>query len=240
MSFLSVLLWIWLGPSPFSVSPLLSFSSVTMVKRLKFADLKGGIKAGKFDCAEFVVQTVFSVVNYLVCDGKDHAVLNIEVNPEQGQTYVILSRIQSLSQLHLLNMNEKKIITDKKALWECQSMSVKHALHSITAWTIRTSEYLKVSHLNIRSLPKHVTDLKKDHIQLHSDFICISELHIMPTRQRRCHLCMKKSSFTNSYNPKSHRTVPVTYLAVQQFQYNCNLQTGRYLMYRSNNTGLTQ
>lgn len=87
-----------------------------MVKRLKFADLKGGIKAGKFDCVEFVVQTVFSVVNYLVCDGKDHAVLNIEVNPEQGQTYVILSRIQSLSQLHLLNMNEKKNHNIQKSL----------------------------------------------------------------------------------------------------------------------------
>jgi hypothetical protein len=78
-----------------------------------------------------------------------------------NQAYVILTRVQSLDQLYLINFDEKKIYANKESKKKSDMLNEK-SLELIAAdtWYDSNQEGLRISHLNIRSLHAHYNDLK--------------------------------------------------------------------------------
>ena len=107
-------------------------------------------------------------------------VANLSTIFAPGQAYVILSRIQSLSQLHLTSINEKQIKVDPVAYEEALQMKIRSLNIQKNSWQKENSNNVKISSLNIRSLNKHLLDIKADHILQKSDIICLSETHLFP------------------------------------------------------------
>ena len=96
-----------------------------------------------------------------------------------GQGYVMLSRIQNLSQLFLKSFNPAKIIVSDKALEEAKKIK-RTAINNPRncrgdLWRSEISFIRKIISLNIRSLPTLIEDLKVDPTILRSDVICLQE-----------------------------------------------------------------
>jgi hypothetical protein len=98
-----------------------------------------------------------------------------------GQAYVILSRVQALSQLYLINFSSSQIKISLDALKITTDITRNTLNLSETFWFRPTQHRVKVASLNIRSLPRHISDLRADQVLLESNFICLSETHLPTT-----------------------------------------------------------
>ncbi|CAB4027366.1 Hypothetical predicted protein, partial [Paramuricea clavata] len=92
---------------------------------------------------------------------------------QAAQAYVMLGRIQSISQLYLSSFDADKIKINQEALIEAYRLSSVAINTKPSLW--HGTSHLKISHLNIRSLRKHIDDLRYDPTILGSNVICLSE-----------------------------------------------------------------
>ena len=91
-------------------------------------------------------------------------------------TYVMLSRICSLSQLFILNQfDESKMYPNQQALKELGRLEEISLNNNPSEWERDGSGVLKISSLNCRSLKKHFEDISSDELLLKSDIICLQE-----------------------------------------------------------------
>jgi hypothetical protein len=97
-----------------------------------------------------------------------------------GQAYVILSRIQSLQQLHLLSISAGNIKINLAALEETTAMKLRSLNLTIPPWSQNQEGCIKILTLNIRSLKKHLHDLTSNHLLMKGDIICLTETHLNP------------------------------------------------------------
>ena len=88
---------------------------------------------------------------------------------EPAQAYVMLSRVQALSQLFIIEKIPKEKIYPSllalKELERLQSISLNE----------KEVQPAMITSLNIRSLPKHIVDLSNDYKMNNSKVICIQE-----------------------------------------------------------------
>ena len=90
--------------------------------------------------------------------------------------YVMLSRVCSLLQLHILQeMDPDKIRVDEKVLAEANRMGKVSLNKNPGSWANPKVEGLRVASLNVSSLRKHVEDVKTDPHLKHADVLCLSE-----------------------------------------------------------------
>ena len=91
--------------------------------------------------------------------------------------YVMLSRIQSISQLILKSFDETKIKANKKALAESDKMKRMAINNPVNRgeWMSPNCLLRKIVSLNIKSLPLHLEDLKSDPTIKMADIICLQE-----------------------------------------------------------------
>ena len=98
---------------------------------------------------------------------------------EAGQAYVILGRIQNLSQLYLKSFVLKKIYANPKALQETKAMHEAALNNPVISrniiWNRENKFHRKIISLNIQNLPSHLDDIKSDSTFLKSDIICLQE-----------------------------------------------------------------
>ena len=106
----------------------------------------------------------------------NNLVVDVQSSHQPGMVYVMLSRVCSLLQLHILQeMHPDKIRVDEKVLVEAKRM-MKVSLNSNPgSWANPKVEGLRVASLNVRSLRKHLEDVKTDPHLMHADVLCISE-----------------------------------------------------------------
>ena len=94
--------------------------------------------------------------------------------------YVVFNRVQELEQLFFLTFNEKKIMTSKDAKEKVRAMKVPE----MSQWFCqKTKSFLKIAHINIKSLRKHFNDLTRDHTIMQADVICLSETWLHENEQ---------------------------------------------------------
>ena len=92
------------------------------------------------------------------------------------QVYVMLSRCCSLNQLHIIDdIDPEKIKVNEKVLKEAQRMWKVCLNSNPQSWKNPKVEGLRISSLNVRSLRKHVEDVKTDPHLLHADILCLLE-----------------------------------------------------------------
>ena len=91
-------------------------------------------------------------------------------------TYVMLSRICSLSQLYILEeFDETKMYPSQIAMEELERLKQISQNNNLTDWEREDDEILKIYSLNCRSLQKHYLDVISDDIMMKSDIICLQE-----------------------------------------------------------------
>ncbi|XP_061196745.1 uncharacterized protein LOC133205019 [Saccostrea echinata] len=103
------------------------------------------------------------------------AVLDLGKRKQEHLHYVGLSRVRSLQDLHILELNDKKIAVSPKVIDEMRRLR-EHASLSLCLPNLQniTSDVKIVFH-NSRSLHKHIEDLKSDINLTSADIIAISE-----------------------------------------------------------------
>ena len=90
--------------------------------------------------------------------------------------YVMLSRVCSLQQLHILQeMDPDKIKVDEKVLKEAKRMWKVSLNNNPGSWANPKVEGLRVASLNVRSLRKHMEDVRTDPHLMHADILCLQE-----------------------------------------------------------------
>ena len=95
---------------------------------------------------------------------------------QPGMVYVMLSRVCSLLQLHILEeMDPDKIRVEEKVLAEANRMRKVSLNSNPASWANPKVEGLRVASLNVRSLRKHIEDVKSDPHLMHADVLCLSE-----------------------------------------------------------------
>ncbi len=93
-------------------------------------------------------------------DTLNEAVLDLPSSKREHMHYVALSRLRSISGLHILNMNENKIAVSKKVQEEMTRLRQEATLNSIIPFLYKdTSGSFKLLFQNVRSLHLHVADV---------------------------------------------------------------------------------
>ena len=97
-----------------------------------------------------------------------------------AQTYVMLSRVQSIEQLFILNSLDKdKFYADGKALEELDRLNNKSMNNNPPAWEQKNENFLKIFSLNCQSLRGKISHIQNDKIVIISDIICLSETWLL-------------------------------------------------------------
>ena len=90
--------------------------------------------------------------------------------------YTMLSRCCSLQQLHIIDdFDPDKVRVNEKVLKEAQRMWKVCLNSNPESWKNPKVEGLRISSLNVRSLRKHVEDIRTDPHLKHADILCLQE-----------------------------------------------------------------
>ena len=93
-----------------------------------------------------------------------------------GMIYVMLSRVQCIDQLQIINeFDPEKIKVDESVKAETARMWEVSCNKNPTAWMNSEESGFRVSSLNCRSLRKHIQDVKTDDLLLQADVIALQE-----------------------------------------------------------------
>ena len=97
-------------------------------------------------------------------DTLNEAVLDLPSSKREHMHYVALSRLRSISGLHILNLNENKIAVSKKVQEEMTRLRQEATLNSHIPFLYKdTSGSFKILFQNVRSLHLHVADVACDY-----------------------------------------------------------------------------
>ena len=97
-------------------------------------------------------------------DTLSEAVVDLPSQKREHMHYVALSRLRSISGLHILNLNENKISVSKKVQQEMDRLREEALLVSHIPFLYRdTSEAFKILFHNVRSLHLHHADVASDY-----------------------------------------------------------------------------
>ena len=95
---------------------------------------------------------------------------------EEAQGYVMLSRVQELMQVYILNkFDPKKLYPSQKALRELERMNKISLNENPDPWRKKTENTLKIAALNCAGLKPHFEDIKTDDRLLNADLIHLIE-----------------------------------------------------------------
>ena len=90
--------------------------------------------------------------------------------------YVMLSRVNAMWQIYILNkFEESKMYPSKKALEEIARTDKICKNNTKSEWEKEQDDTIKISSLNCRSLMKHFLDICTDSNLLKSDILCLQE-----------------------------------------------------------------
>ena len=99
---------------------------------------------------------------------------------QAAQAYVMLSRVEALSQLFIIGrLPKEKFFASPKALSELERLKRISVNNNPTAWEKQHDWSLKIASLNCHSLPDKIEDLRSDEMMLKSDVLCLTETWLM-------------------------------------------------------------
>ena len=103
-------------------------------------------------------------------------VVDVTSANKPGMVYVMLSRVCSLDQLHIVDkMDPEKITVDEKVRIEAARMDKVSLNKNPVKWMDPATLGLKVCSFNTSSLRKHIDDVKSDPVLLQSDVLILQE-----------------------------------------------------------------
>ena len=100
---------------------------------------------------------------------------------QPAMAYVMLSRVESIEQLFILEQfDDSKIYGNKKAIDEFERMNKIAVNHRPTEWNNLKEYRERISVLNCGSLRTKIDHIKNDPVLLISDIICLTETWMWP------------------------------------------------------------
>ena len=114
----------------------------------------------------------------------NNLVVDVQSSHQPGMVYVMLSRVCSLQQLHILEeMDPDKISVDEKVLKEAKRMWKVSLNNKPEIWANPKVDGLRLASLNVRSLRKHAEDVRTDPHLKHADVLCLLETWLTPEEE---------------------------------------------------------
>ena len=160
---------------------------------------------------QFPVKLAFAITSHKIqgqtIPSPTKVVLHLNSVFEDAQAYVMLSRVQQLEQIFILNsLDETKIRTSSIALQELQRMKVISLNENPTPWQKQTQNAVKVASLNCAGLKPHFTDVQSDEHLLKADIIHLIETSISIAEEDQHQLKGYDSHFISIGNGKGIAT----------------------------------
>ncbi|CAJ1085629.1 uncharacterized protein LOC117832690 isoform X2 [Xyrichtys novacula] len=110
------------------------------------------------------------------------AVVSLKHIFEPGMAYVAISRVTSLSGLHMLDLDDSKIYANPAVTLSLQTMRQANFDHIMPFLQIQHSlsrqDTMSIIHHNTEGLPAHVNDTKSHHELCLADVLCLTETHL--------------------------------------------------------------
>ena len=104
---------------------------------------------------------------------------NIDSIFEQAQGYVMLSRVQELKQVYIIDkLDPLKLYPSQKALKELERMNKVSINENADPWSKEAENTLKIDSLNCAGIKAHFQDIRNDHKLLKADIINLIETSI--------------------------------------------------------------
>jgi hypothetical protein len=111
----------------------------------------------------------------------NNLVVDVTSAHQPGMVYVMLSRCCSLEQLTILDkLDPDKIMVHGDVEAEARRMAKVSINKNPCNWMNPKAAGLKVSSLNVRSLRRHIEDVRSDPALLQSDILCLQEIWLHP------------------------------------------------------------
>ena len=106
----------------------------------------------------------------------NNLVVDVTSSHQPGMVYVMLSRVCSMQQLHILDkLDPEKISVNDSVKTEAARMARVSMNANPCEWMDPAKVGLRVCSLNCRSLRKHIGDVRTDPVLLQGDVICLQE-----------------------------------------------------------------
>ena len=110
--------------------------------------------------------------------------LDIDSVFDDGQTHVMLSRVQQIDQIYILNqIDEPKIRTSTIGLAETERLAKISLNANPSPWQLNSSDTIKVISLNCMGLKAHYSDVEADGIVKHADIIHLMETSLLESEE---------------------------------------------------------
>ena len=151
-------------------------------------------------------------------------VVDITSVHQPGMAYVMLSRVCSLEQLHIVDeLNVEKITVNDKVRQEALRMQKVSVNSNPCNWMNPKTIGLKVCSFNTCSLRKHVEDVKSDPVLMQSDVLFVQEtwLEVSEEEEDRYQLEGYRAYFTSPGRGKGIATFVkegVNILSISKFE----------------------
>ena len=151
-------------------------------------------------------------------------VVDITSVHQPGMAYVMLSRVCSLEQLHIVDeLNVEKITVNDKVRQEALRMQKVSVNSNPCDWMNPKTIGLKVCSFNTCSLRKHVEDVKSDPVLMQSDVLFVQEtwLEVSEEEEDRYQLEGYRAYFTSPGRGKGIATFVkegVNILSISKFE----------------------
>ena len=99
---------------------------------------------------------------------------------EDAQGYVMLSRVQEMGQVFILEKFEpQKLYPSKKALQELERMNKISINENPSEWTKTSIRSIKLLSMNVAGLKNHFSDVQADDKLMHADLISFTESSLL-------------------------------------------------------------
>ena len=114
-------------------------------------------------------------------------VVDVQSCHKPGMCYVMFSRVQSLDQLNIIkDMEPEKIRVDEEVLKEAARMRKVSVNRNPSSWMDRPKvQGLRVCSLNVRSLRKHIEDVRADPVLQQADILFCQETWLTEEEERQ-------------------------------------------------------
>ena len=125
---------------------------------------------------QFPIKLAYAVTAHKVqgqsIPNPNKVVMDLNSTFQCAQSYVMLSRIQTIDQLYILNsFNESKLSISSKSLNELERLEKISLNRNPTIWETETEDTVKIAILNCAGLRAHIKDIKVDSYLLQADII---------------------------------------------------------------------
>ena len=113
-------------------------------------------------------------------------VVDVTSSHQPGMVYVMLSRVCSMQQLHIVDkLDPDKITVNENVRVEAARMAKVSLNSNPCEWMDPLKVGLRVCSLNCRSLRKHIEDVKSDPFLLQGDVVCLQETWLEDGEERQ-------------------------------------------------------